>query len=247
MDDKGWYKTAQCLARVMMMVRNVSFSYRDQYAMSLPGFMPTVGNAFGQTNTMGLMSPGLDFAFGLIDDGYIDKAKENDWLISNDNVTNAATSKTEDLQIRATLEPVKNLKIDLNASRTETVSKSVQYVYEGNPTTQSGTFTMTTLSIGSSFESMGDANNGYYSSSFEKFVNSLESFRGKVQAQYPESGPRSATAVGEQYGEVNKYSADVMIPAFLNTYTSMGGNGLKIFPSLASVLDRKSTRLNSSH
>ncbi len=236
LDDKGWYKTAQCLARVMMMVRNVSFSYRDQYAMSLPGFMPTVGNAFGQTNSMGLMSPGLDFAFGLIDDCYIDKAKENDWLISNDNVTNAATSKTEDLQIRATLEPVKNLKIDLNASRTETVSKSVQYVYEGNPTTQSGTFTMTTLSIGSSFESMGDANNGYYSSSFEKFVNSLESFRGKVQAQYPESGPRSATAVGEQYGEVNKYSADVMIPAFLNTYTSMGGNGLKIFPSLASVL-----------
>lgn len=37
-------------------------------------------------------------------------------------------------------------------------------------------------------------------------------------------------------GAVDKYSADVMIPAFLNAYTSMGGNGLKIFPGLRSML-----------
>ena len=37
-------------------------------------------------------------------------------------------------------------------------------------------------------------------------------------------------------GAVNKYSADVMIPAFLNAYTSMGGNGLNIFPKLKSML-----------
>ncbi len=32
---------------------------------------------------------------------------------------------------------------------------------------------------------------------------------------------------------VNKYSGDVMIPAFLNAYTSMGGGSLSIFPTLA--------------
>ena len=107
------------------------------------------------------MSPGLDFAFGFVGDSYIEKAREHDWLLLNDSIaTPAATSKTEDLQIRMTLEPVKNLKIDLNAMRTMTTQKSIQYMYEGTPTTQSGSFQMTTISIGSAFEGMGDANIG---------------------------------------------------------------------------------------
>lgn len=46
LEDKKWYKTAQVVARALMMVRNVSVSYRNQYSMSLPGYMPTVGKAF---------------------------------------------------------------------------------------------------------------------------------------------------------------------------------------------------------
>ena len=65
-----------------------------------------------------------------------------------------------------TLEPVRNLKIDLNADRTQTTARSVQYMYEGSPTTQSGTFSMTTLSLRSAFEGMGDAEHGYHSASF---------------------------------------------------------------------------------
>ena len=146
------------------------------------------------------------------------------------------------MQIRTTLEPVKNLKIDLNASRTETVSKSIQYMYEGSPTTQSGTFTMTTISIGSAFESMGDATNGYKSKTFDKFVNSLENFRQKVENRY--AGARMPD--GSQYdaatSPVNMYGADVMIPAFLNAYTSMGGSSLDIFPKLSSLLPNWTVR-----
>lgn len=243
LENKGWYKTAQCIARVLMMVRNVSVSYRNQYSLSLPGFMPTIGDAFGQTRGLGTLSPGLDFAFGMVDDSYISKARENDWLLMNDSVaTPAATSKTEDLQLRMTLEPVKNLKIDLNASRTETVSKSIQYMYQGSPTTQSGTFTMTTISLGSAFESMGDARNGYHSSTFDKFVNSLDAFRDRVESQYAGARYPDGTPFDPANGAVNKYSADVMIPAFLNAYTSMGGNGLSIFPKLTSLLPNWTVR-----
>ena len=246
LEEKGWYKTAQCIARVMMMVRNVSFTYRNQYSMSLPGFMPTIGKAFGQKNAANAMAPGLDFAFGFIDDSYIDKANRNDWLLINDSVaTPATTNKTEDLQLRTTLEPVKNFKIDLNASRTQTTSKSIQYMYQGNPTTQSGTFTMTTLSLGTAFEGMGDANNGYKSKTFEKFVNSLDGFRDRVEAQYVGKNYPSAFGGGQfdpANGSVDKYSADVMIPAFLNAYTSMGGVGLNLFPALRSLLPNWSIR-----
>ena len=240
LDNKGWYKTAQCVAHALMMVRTVSISYRNQYSMSLPGFMPTIGDAFGQTRQNGIMAPGLDFAFGVIDDDYIGKARDNRWLLVSDSIaTPATTNKTEDLQLRATLEPIRDLKIDLNASRTETVSKSIQYMYAGIPTTQSGTLTMTTISIGTAFESMGNANNGYHSATFDKFVKSLDTYRNRVEAQYIGASYPMSMGGGRfnpTVGTVNKYSADVMIPAFLNAYTSMGGNGLDIFPKLKSML-----------
>lgn len=245
LDDKRWYKTAQCVARVLMTARSFSISYRDQYAMMLPGFMPVIGKAFGQRSGDAL-APGLDFAFGMTGDNYIDRARERGWLLSNDSVaTPATTNHTQDLQLRMTLEPVNNLKIDLNASRTQTTAKNIQYMYQGNPTTQSGSFTMTTLSLGSAFEGMGDAANGYHSATFEKFVRSLDGYRDRVEAQY----------VGQQYpaalgggkfdpakGAVDKYSGDVMIPAFLNAYTGMGSVGLNIFPTLASLLPNWTVR-----
>ena len=242
LDEQGWYRTAQSVARVLMMVRNVSVSYRNQYAMSLPGFKPMIGNAFGQGRGMGAMSPGLDFAFGFIGDSYIEKARDNGWLMVNDSLaTPATTNKTEDLQLKATLEPVRNLKIDLNASRTMTTARSVQYMYEGNPTTQSGTFTMTTLSLRSAFEGSGNANNGYHSVSFERFCNSLESYRQRVEAKYAGAiYPAGTSLAGKPFnpenGGVNKYSSDVMVPAFLAAYTNMGDGGLSLFPSLSKLL-----------
>lgn len=241
LEEKAWYKTMQAISRVAMMARNVSFSYRNNYQLTLPGFLPTIGDAFGQTK-QGIMSPGLDFAFGFVGDSYIEKAREHDWLLLNDSIaTPAATSKTEDLQIRMTLEPVKNLKIDLNAMRTMTTQKSTQYMYEGTPTTQSGSFQMTTISIGSAFEGMGDANSGYRSKTFEKFVGSLQDFRNRVELQY--AGmiyPAGSSLAGGKFDAsrtpVNQYSADVMVPAFLNAYTSMGGKSLSIFPALSRLL-----------
>ncbi len=242
LEEKGWYKIAQGFTRVLMLVRNVSVSYRNQYSMALPGFMPTVGDAFGQRRNGGALAPGLDFAFGFVGDSYIDRASDRGWLLMSDSVaTPATTSKTEDLQIRATLEPVKGFKIDLNASRTQTTAKSIQYMYAGNPTTQSGTFTMTTLSLGSAFEGTGNANNGYHSPTFERFCASLEGFRQRVEARYAGARyPEGSTLAGQTFdaanGGVNKYSADVMIPAFISSYTSMGGKSLDIFPSLSRLL-----------
>ena len=247
LDNQTWYKTMQVVARGLMMVRNVNLSYRNQYGLSLPGFMPEVGDVFGQRNS-GIMAPGLGFAFGFVDDSYVKKSAERGWLLMADSVATPATSsKTEDLQLRMTLEPVRELKIDLNASRTMTTAKSVQYMYQGMPTTQSGTFTMTTISLGSAFESTGDANNGYHSASFEKFCNSLEGFRQRVESQYAGATyPAGSILAGKEFnaenGTVSKYSADVMVPAFLSTYTSMGGNSLSLFPALAKMLPNWTVR-----
>lgn len=246
-ENQWWYSPAQSAARFLMMVRSIGITYRSQYSMTLPGFIPNVGDAFGQ-RTGGVMSPGLDFAFGLTGDGYLQKAYENNWLLCSDSVaTPASTSSSEDLQVRMTLEPVRDLKIDLNASRTVNKAKSIQYMYTGMPTTQSGSFTMTTISLKSALEGMGDANNGYSSKSFTRFCESIDGFRDRVQAQY--AGTKypagvydaNGTSLGgtdynPELGQVNKYSADVLIPAFLSAYTSGSGSSLDIFPTLKRMM-----------
>ncbi len=241
LDDKKWYKGLQLASRLAMMVRNVSINYRSSYQLTLPGFLPSVGDAFGQKK-VGQMAPGLDFAFGMVGDDYIEKARNNDWLLCNDSIaTPATTSRTDNLTLRATLEPVKDFKIDLSATRTKTTQKSIQYMYEETPTTQSGAFQMTTISLGSAFEGMGNANSGYRSKTFEKFVNSLAGFRDRVEAQYAGTVyPAGSALAGGKFDAsrtpVNQYSSDVMIPAFLKAYTSMGGNSLSVFPALSRML-----------
>ena len=233
-ENEWWYRPAQSLARFLMMVRSINVSYRNQYSMLLPGFLPNVGDMFGQ-RTGSVLSPGLDFAFGVIGDGYIDKALGNDWLLCRDSISTPATvNSTNDLQLRAVLEPVRDLKIDLNASRTDQRARSIQYMYYGRPTTHSGSFNMTTISLKGSLAGIGDANSGYKSSVFDEFRSLLSEFRDRVQAQY-------AGAPGT-FSDVNPYSADVMVPAFLSAYTVGAGKSLDIFPSLTRMLPNWTVR-----
>ncbi len=222
LENQWWYKPAQSAARLLMMVRTIGFSYRNQSSMSVPGFLPDVGDAFGQ-RTGGVMAPGLGFAFGFAGDSFLQKARDNGWLLNADSVaTPANTSQTIDLQMRATLEPLRDLKIDLNASRTESRTRSIQYMYSSMPTTQSGSFNMTTISISSSLEKLGDANSGYHSKAFDRFCDAL---------------PRFQQMAASLYGsDVNMYSAAVMIPAFLDTYTGSGRGSMDLIPSLTKLL-----------
>ena len=98
---------------------------------------------------------------------------------------------------------------------------------------------MTTISLKGAFEGMGDANNGYQSSTFDEFCNLLPEYAARVAGQYPEAGTPFG---GSTVTDVNPYSADVMIPAFLKAYTSSGGSSLNIFPALTRMLPNWSIR-----
>lgn len=174
------------------------------------------------------MAPGLAFAFGTVDDTYVSRALDRGWLLTVDSIASPATANhTTDLQLRAVLEPLRGLRIDLHASRTHTRARTIQYMYSGMPTTLSGSFSMTTLSLKSALESTGSATGGYRSASFSRFCRSLEGYRQRAAAAY---------------GSVpDAYHATVMIPAFLSAYTSSGGSG-SFFPSLASMLPNWTVR-----
>ena len=243
LEEEKWYTFAQAAARFAMMVRNVSVSYRNTYNLALPGFLPNVGDMLGQSRGGGMFRPGLKYAFGLVGESYISEAKDNGWLLCADSVaTPATTSSTEDLQIKASVEPFTDLKIDLSMSRTRNKSQSIQYMYAGNPTTETGSFNMTTISLRSAFGGSGNAHNGYRSKTFDKFRNYLGVYQQRVEAKYANVNYPSGTGMSGKFnpenGTVGLYSSDVMIPAFLTAY--VGGNphksSLDIFPSLKRML-----------
>ena len=244
LEEQKWYKMLQCVTRFAMMVRNVSVTYRNTYAMTLPGYMPEVGDMLGQKKLGGRFAPGLAFAFGMTGDGFIEDAARNGWLMNSDSIVTPATSNAmEDFQIRATLEPFRDFKIELSASRTVNKSRSIQFMFDGMPSTQSGNFQMTTIAIGSAFE-RSNGRNGYSSKAFERFVSNLDVVRRRLEQRYAGATYPVGTALaGQRFdpanGTFSRYSSDVMVPAFLAAYTGRDINGkhaLDIFPSLLQML-----------
>lgn len=228
--------------RTLMGVRNVSFSYRDSYNMLLPGFLP-YSQMMGQSSAGSMLAPGLDFAFGMVDDGYLYKAKANGWLLSSDSVVqNAQTTRSQDLQVKIVAEPFTDVKIDINASWTKSGNNQIQYGFSGMPSTRSGNFTMTTMTIGSAFE-VKNSRNGYHSASYDRFVKNLGIISQRIEKEYQGAVYPDGTALaGQPYsdanGGVNPYSSDVMVPAFLAAYTGRDASrsDLGLFPDILSML-----------
>lgn len=242
LEEQTWYKIAEVGARGLMSLRNFNVSYRNNNQLSLPGFMPNIGNVFGQSRLGGMFVPGLDFAFATAGEDYVQRANERGWLLRSDSLTALSTfAQTEDFQLRAQIEPARDLRISVSFSRNHNRNKSIQYMFEGMPTLQSGSFAMTTLSLGSAFSSSGTADNGYRSALFQQFLGALNRYQARIEQQYAGTtypaglGTWSGKTYNPENGSVGKYSSEVMIPAFLDTYTSVGSS-VEIFPLLTKLL-----------
>jgi cell surface protein SprA len=111
-------------------------------------------------------------------------------------------------------------------------------MYAGMPTTLSGSFNMTTISLRGSLAGMGDADNGYQSDAFDHFRDLIPEFQQRVQAQYADA----PQVLKGQSTTVNPYGADVLIPAFLSAYTSGAGSSLDIFPAITRMLPNWTVR-----
>lgn len=230
------------IARMLMMARSASFTYTNTYSMSLPGFMPNA-STLGQRPVGSMLAPGLRFAFGMTGNDFINNAQSKNWLLSNDSVAySAASTAGQDLQIRMILEPFTDFKINLNSGWTKSKSRTIQFMYIGMPESQTGTFSMTVISIGSAFE-RGKAGNGYKSKNFDRFIENINKAQQMVESKYQGAVyPMESSLGGQPYdpanGGVNIYSADVLIPAFLSAYTGqdLSDKRLNLFPSMLSML-----------
>ena len=99
--EEMWNKSIEYATRFAMMLRRINIQYTTSDGMMLPGFLPEVGDMFGQSRSSIGMAPGLGFAFGGVSRSYIDYANDRGWLITNDstNITPAMISNARNLNI----------------------------------------------------------------------------------------------------------------------------------------------------
>ena len=231
-----------------MSPRNIAIRWKRTNTLSIPLFRNEIGDIFGQSTNYGPMSPGLDFAFGFVDDNYIYKAKERGWLITDDGQTSPAMwSKGNELNIELQLEPIKGLKIQLTTNRTDNRTSQIQFMYADMPVSLSGSYTKTHVAIKTALGS-SKADDGYFSPAFQKLIDNIPVIAGRVQKQYegltyPTTGfMRDNEHAGHPFnpavGGVQQTSSDVLIPAFLSAYTGTDPEKqyLDPFPSFAHVL-----------
>ncbi len=243
-----WQNIGEYALRFVLSPRTISVRYRRTNSLSLPLFRPEIGNIFGQSNSYGPMSPGLDFAFGFAGEEYIHKALDRGWLMTDDGQTSPAIfSRGTEFNIEANLELFKGFKVQLTFNRTDNRNRQIQFMYADMPTAYSGTYTKTHCAIATALRG-SSAKDGYNSEAFNTFLDYIPQIRDRVEAQYlgmdyPTSGFLSNTPhAGQPYnpavGTIPETSSDVLIPAFVAAYTgrSPAKQTLSPFPSFADVL-----------
>lgn len=233
-------------------LKNINVNLGFKTRTDLPGYIPVIGDAFGQKSEAGVLQPGMAFAFGM--DGGIDFVKralsKNLLVLNEENITPALFNETGNLRMEAVLEPVKGFVISLNVMYEDNRRTEMQYMVDGMPIIRGGSFAMTTMAIAS-----------YTSPAFEEFLQNRGIIAARVQEQYDKINPPQGvlsddnlniypnTGGTNYYGESNSTnittsplvksnSADVLVPAFLAAYTGKNPNsiGLTAFPGLSSLL-----------
>ncbi len=244
-------EAAQYTARLLMSVRSVNVRLKHTTSLSVPQFIPEIGDIFGQTNHYDVMAPGLDFAFGFAGLSYIEKAMSNKWLLGDETqITPAIYGSTKEFNAEVQLEPIAGLKITLTGNRTDNRTTQIQFMYDNSTPIFGGSYSRTHVALATAMQSVRSDDN-YHSATFDKFRENLDIVANRIQEKYmgstyPDIGffqkPEIKTIAGTTYsldnGAVNKSSSDVMIPAFMAAYSGKDANKIDLnpFPGIKSIL-----------
>jgi len=234
--------TVDFVARTLMMVRRASITYRESNSMVLPGFLPEAG-FLGQQSSNGLDAPGYAYAFGFSDKNTIKNAINNGWFSNDTTIVNPATMAfTSDLDIKATIEPISGLKIDLSAKRYTASNTTIQYMFDGMPSTFTGSYNITLMALSTAFKPIGTADQNYNSELFDTFLENRKIVAKRLNTKYltdtkiPTNGFMKGNTLANN--EIIKNSgfglnsADVLIPSFLAAYTGTDVNSVDTNPFL---------------
>jgi cell surface protein SprA len=244
-------------SRMLIGVRTISVTYNMSGGTVLPGYLPEpkifgTGAYYPEVNMFGQdlaasMAPGFPFLAGWQDYNFARMAARKGW-VTTDSTLNMPYlfTKNEMLSIRTLVEPLPDLRIDVTAERS--ISKNIREFYNYNPSngvfnansfSETGNFSMSTLTWGTAFFAMGKGE-VHHSEAFEDFKEYRQIIARRLAARRnPNNGfGYNPNAPHEQHpGYPDGYgpnSVEVLVPAFLAAYQNKDPHtvSLGLFPSI---------------
>ena len=214
----------------MMALQNVSINYNENFGSLLGGYLPET-SILGMESFNGLWTPGWEFISGMQNRKIAHIGAENHWLTTDTLFTDPfKLTNAREIRVRATVEPINNLKIDFNFQRS-IAYEELQYGHA----TEAGMFVEETKlingnyyisfnTIATAFERI-DTSTAYQSNAYDNFLEyrdeiaiRLANNRQSVDPSYRMQMEPDTFGVYYPTG-YSGTSQEVLIPAFLAAYS----------------------------
>jgi len=216
-EDNNQLKGLKYLAKGLFSIKNFAISYSETNGTLLPGFMPQT-TIFGLNSPFSHSAPTLGFVLGSQAD-IRQQAANSGWVTKNPALNNLYSQTfSNNLNIRATVEPISRFKIMFTGSRRYSINENSyfrnmgseenpQYSFDAADASRSrtGSFSISFLPIKTAFVKDRADNT---SKLFENFIN----YRADISQ-------RLASENNQSISGYQSNSQDVMIPAFLAAYS----------------------------
>lgn len=242
--------------RMVTGVKSISINHSIAGGTVLPGYLPEPAifgsgrytpdqNLFGR-NIGSSVAPGFPFLMGWQDRQFAQTAGERGWL-TTDPLLNMPFlyNRSERFSIMANIEPLPDLRIDVNADRV--ISKNISEFYSWdnvsnsfnpNSLTERGNFSMSVLTWSTAFFAIGKEGVPH-SEAFKNFKDYRLTIARRLAAgrqanpayNYDPAAINPTTGFPDGYGPT---SVEVLVPAFLAAYQGADPDNvtLGMFPSI---------------
>ncbi|OQY03251.1 MAG: cell surface protein SprA [Bacteroidetes bacterium 4572_117] len=237
------------LAYMLIGLKNISVSVENGGGTILPGYLPQT-EYVGLTQLNNKFAPGLPFIVGIQDYDFAKDAARNNWL-SHDSLQTSPFVMTNSTKInlKATLEPLKGLKIDVSAFRNSANNRNETMIPDlGNELIPrnllyTGSFSMSFFSINTAFWKYGD---NYSSKAYDnlkelrhdiawRLARERDDARVSGAPDYDINAANVDPISGEPLtnGFPNGYSPvsqEVLIPSFLAAFSGRSASNTQLSP-----------------
>lgn len=224
--------------RMVMAVRNVSATYSQNDGTLLPGYNQT-SSILGMGSNANANLAGFVFGRQGYDlfgrpTGYdiASTSASSNWLVKNENLNQQHTiTHNTNFSARASLEPLKDLTIELTLNRTYNINSSDFYRWNDSTTrhesqskVEMSTLTYTNLSIGTAFTRFDKST--YSSAVFDEMRANLK----VVSENLGKKNSNSGILANGYYDGYGASQQEVVLGAFLATYTKKDINDKSVNP-----------------
>ena len=226
---------------VVLGLKNVSATYTENQGTILPGYNDST-YAMGMNRDF--TAPGTGFIFGEQDPDFAVKSAGNGLLVKQASLNNAyALTSSKNFNARANLEPIKDLRVELNVTRNIAQNNSEFFRWNPNKNNpdgsiggydhdspiETGNFSISYATWRTAFTKDNKEDNS--SQVFKDFLENREVISGELAQKNNSTSLPDSTGYWKGYGAT---SQDVLIPAFLAAYSGTDASliSLDAFPKM---------------